>query len=223
MFLYQLFYRLSRDRGWPYYSSNHIVANDGEVGPDLSSNFCLGPLRTFDTSAVAVSSRHRVKRIFQVRDPRDILVSQFYSLGWRHTDEGFDPRQQAIREAIRGMTIDQYVVDPDLAIRPLASRFRFLLTRSPGPDDRVLRYEQMVTDFPGWLRQVVPVLEFRWPSLVCLKYAMRFRNEFRPDRHPHSHKRRVTPGDYRRALHPATIERLNDVLEPVLGPLGYPR
>jgi hypothetical protein len=222
MFLYQLFQRLCRDRGMPFYSANHIQPNDHLAGPHLDGDYCAGPVRTFDTRDFVASPRHRVRRIFQVRDPRDILVSQFHSLGWRHSEDRFDEWARACRSAIRGMTVDEYVLEERLALRPLLGRFRFLQTRTWDSDHVLVRYEEMVTDFGRWLERVVPMFEFRWPQLVCWKYAMKYRGEFRPDPNPAGHKRRVMPGDFRTSLQPSTIAALNQALAPVLQSLGYP-
>ena len=221
MFLYQLMYRLCRERGIRFFSANHPEPNDQLVTPELDFDFCVGPIRTFETNTFDISARHRICRLFQVRDPRDVLVSQFHSLGWRHTDEGFNSTQRANRATIQQLTIDEYVLDSRLAIQPLVARYDQLMKYQPSDSDQIIQYEQMVTDFPGWLAKVVQAFGFSSPGWICRKYTFKYRNEFQPDPDPASHKRSVVPGGYIDSLQRQTIERLDEQLAPVLKAFDY--
>jgi hypothetical protein len=222
MFLYQLCFRLCRERKIRLFSANHPQPNEHLANADVEVDFCVAPLRTFQTSTITASPRHRVRRIFQVRDPRDILVSQFHSLGWRHTEEGFTPQQSKNRAAIRQLTLDQYVLDEELALKPLVRRYEVLMSRPPQASDRIVHYEQMVTDFPGWLARFVPAFDFSRPNWICRKYSLKYRREFQADPDPDAHKRSVVPGRYAAEINCDTIRRLNARLEPVLRAFGYP-
>jgi hypothetical protein len=222
MFLYQLFQRLARVRRIAFYSSNHSQPNDHLVTPDIDHDFCLCPVRSYGNLPSGWDGRIRIKRIFHVRDPRDTLVSQYYSYGWRHTAEGFNRGRQRQRESIRSMTIDQYVLNQQAVVRPLKRRYADLIHRQPYELRNVVHYEQMVLDFPGWLDKVLAPFEFRMPGLIKKRFAIRYRNEFQPDGDPAGHKRSVIPGDYLRRLRPETIEQLNELLQPELRALKYP-
>lgn len=222
MFLYQLFQRLSRARRIQFYSSNHIQPNDHLLTPDIDHDFCLCPVRSYADEPFAFDSSIRLRRIYHVRDPRDILVSQYYSYGWRHTENGFNDDRHLQRDAIRSMSIDEYVLRQPGVIRPLKKQYANLIHRQPYELRNVVRYEQMVQDFSSWLERVVSVFEFRMPSMVRARFAMRYRNEFRPDSEPLSHKRSVLPGDHLRQLKPETVARLNEIFEPELRALKYP-
>ncbi len=221
MFLYQLFHRLCRQRRIAYYSGNHEHPNHHLVTPDIDHDFCLCPIRTFSDAPFPFTGNQQIRRIFHVRDPRDILVSQYYSYGWRHSDEEFNDGRHRQRESIQTMSIDEYVLDETHAIHPIKLRLRDLIDRDELELRHVVKYEEMVTDFPAWLARVLPPFEFRFPSLVKTRYALRYRNEFQPSSDPGSHKRSVTPGDYLRRLQPATIQRLNELLEFELRVLDY--
>ncbi len=221
MFLYQLMYRLCRERGIRFFSANHPEPNDHLVNPNIDFDFCVGPIRTFETNTLAISSRHRICRLFQVRDPRDVLVSQFHSLGWRHTDEGFSSNQRDSRLTIQQLTIDEYVLDARLAISPLVARYEQLMNYQLTETDQIVHYEEMVTDFPRWLARVVPAFCFSSPRWICSKYAFKYRNEFRPDPEPNAHKRSVVPGGYCDSLKRETLVRLDEQLAPILQAFGY--
>lgn len=222
MFLYQICFRLCRDKQIPFFSANHPDGNESAYRELTQGSFCVGPLRTFVTRELESPTACRIRRIFQIRDPRDILVSQYHSLGWRHTDAGFSRREHAQREAIQQLSIDDYVLEKELALGPLTRQFLHLARRPLAAGDRVVRYEQMVLDFPSWLAQFVEPFELPKPRWSVRKYAFRYRKEFRPDNDPTGHKRHVLPGNFRQALRPETIERLNASLADVLSAFDYP-
>jgi hypothetical protein len=79
----------------------------------------------------------------------------------------------------------------------------------------------MVTNFPKWLSQVVPVFGIKHPKLAIMQLGWRYRNEFRIQQETMTHKRCITPGDHRRKLKPATIDALNLRFESILTKFGY--
>ena len=85
----------------------------------------------------------------------------------------------------------------------------------------VVRYEDMVTRFPKWCRQVLSVMPVRRPGWLTRKLAWRYRNEFRSRGEQLQHKRRITPGDYREKLQPRTIDALNERFADVLERFDY--
>lgn len=221
MFLYQLFLRLARARKIEYYSSNHAAPNDQLITPEIDHDFCLCPIRSYGDEPGPFPDHFRIKRVFHVRDPRDTLVSQYFSYGWRHTEDGFNRGRQRQRESIQSMSIDEYVLNQKSVIRPLRKRYADLIHRQPYELRNIVRYEQMVLDFPGWLEKIIRPFEFRMPGLIKTRFAFRYRNEFQPDDNPDSHKRSVLPGDYLRRLRPETIGQLNEIFEPELRALKY--
>lgn len=221
VFLYQLFQRLARARKIESYSSNHAQPNDHLVTASMDHDFCLCPIRNYSDHPAALPQRLQIKRIFHVRDPRDTLVSQYFSYGWRHTEEGFHPGRHRQRDLIQSIGIDDYVLHQQGVIGPLKKRYADLIHRPISELQNVVTYEQMVTDFPSWLEKVIRPFEFRFPSLIKKRFAFRYRNEFRPDPNPASHKRNITPGDYLKKLKPETISKLNEIFEPELRTLNY--
>lgn len=228
MFLYELMFRLSREKGIRMFSANHPEPDDHLLaGHDLSDqSFCLGPQRDFRREPEGFPESIEIRRIFQLRDPRDILVSQYYSFGWSHTENHFDEDAREIREQIQRMTIDEYVLDESHALRRMRNHLKPLLRVPPEEADVVVHYEQMVTDFKGWLSRFIIPFRFkrfgvRSQRIITARYAFRYRNEFRPDTRPNSHKRSVLPGDHQRRLKPGTIIKLNEELEEFLQRFGY--
>ena len=214
MFLFKLFFRLSKERRMQFYSRNLKVPTDHLITPSIDHDFCLGPIRHFKTHRNKFEPHVDVQRIFQLRDPRDILVSEYYSFGWRHTENRFGQKERLLREQIKNQTIDQYVLDEQGASLDLSKRLDELVRASKKPGILLVSYEQMVEDFPSWLQQVIRPFDFaesgfRSRQVIFRKYCWKYRNTFSADPNDSSHKRNVKPGEHRTKLKPATIRELN--------------
>ena len=221
MFLYQLFQRLSKTRKIGFYSENNSPPNKHLAFQKPTEDFCLCPVRDY-ADTVGLPENYDVKRIFHVRDPRDILVSQYFSFGWRHTHQGLPDNVQRFRDFVRRNTIDEYVLHENAVVPPLKEMFADLINRPPQELEHVVYYEEMVLSFPKYLSKVVAAFNFPFPSLPIARYATRYRNEFKPDKANDGHKRSVLPGDHVRKLRPETIAKLNEIFAPELKALNYP-
>jgi len=208
MFLFNFFKHLSGVRDATMLSSNHSPASDYRSITDVESLHsvsagkqvvCRCPIRTFELKQFQVPDVNQ-HRIFHLRDPRDMIVSEYFSFGWIHADD--DDLLEARRREIQQMSIDDYVIDPQR--------------------ETVVKYNQMVTDFPRWCAKVVTAYGFRFPKLLTLRLAWRYRNEFKTSAESMQHKRRITPGDFREKLKPETIKILNRRFEAVLERFEFP-
>ena len=218
MFLYKFFQYVSRQQGFEFYSANNQPPNE-LLSEQPKGKFCCCPLRTFKFGDDA-NDDSDIVRIFHVRDPRDMLVSEYFSFGWSHSTgvSGMGDR----REEIQDMSIDDYVIEqPNFSNWPLEKKFAPLMERDLDSHREILvKYETMVTRFPEWAAKVIGPFRYRIPKLAVAKLAWKYRNEFKPSVGD-SHRRSVTPGDHRRKLQPATIEILNDRFAAVLSKFGY--
>lgn len=158
------------------------------------------------------------RAVFFIRDPRDILVSQYYSFGFTH---GLSPverirqLEKAEREFVRSMDVDAYVVhaatklrDDMLVIDNLASQCRI---------SALLRYEDMINDFDRFRNALSRLLDFD-PEVLEELYRQ---SRPRESEDTHSHKRSGRVGDYAEKLRPETVSELNAILMPVLNRFGY--
>lgn len=219
MFLFHFFKHLCHKKRIEFFSGNNDPPNDLEPGIIPPQAFCHCPVRTFQID----SDTPAVHRIFHVRDPRDMLVSEYFSFGWIHPtqDGNLDQRRKTIQE----MPIDDYVLNqPEFSRWPVHEKFRPLLDRDLDPElDTVVKYETMVTRFREWADAAIRPFGFRVPAWVTAQLAWRYRNEFVPSQDPNGHKRRITPGDFREKLKPETIVQLNERFSEILDRFNYPK
>ena len=229
MFLFSFFQQLAQRSGMEYFSPN--LPNGGRFPQtdDLPAKFCLCPHRTFIINDESLAATP-VQRIFHIRDPRDILVSEYYAVAHIHPVEQESLRQR--RSEVQQMTVDEYALrQPEFSENPLERKFGPLLQRvdqgglgNGSSPDIIVKYETMVTQFHRWAAAVVKPFGFTSPRLAAVRLAWKYRREFippKPGRDAMSHKRRITPGDFRNKLSPETVEVLNERFAPILETFGY--
>lgn len=234
MFLYQFFADVCSRLDIPLHSIHNQPADHNSIADSINTSFVLCPVRSFDTAGFEYRSLFQTRHLFQVRDPRDVLVSEYFSIGWRHTTEGWSKEELARRKFIRSLSADEYVLqEPEIATASSKASLldrcnvlvRALADPGAGKSHQVVKYETMVTDFESWLRQTIRCLNIDPEQPQNQKFirflADRYEKEFLPDPDDAGHKRNVTPGDHRNQLQSDTIEKLNERFSVVLDALGY--
>ena len=197
---------------------------------------CFGPIRFF----VPTASLEEASIILHLRDPRDVLVSMFYSYCFMHAGE--IERHTGYRREVAEAGIDKFVLDMvgeafyhyrgDYGI---GSRYkqhvgtvldryqRYLEEIFPRPNAIVVSYEEMVLSFPSWLGKIIAAFDLANPEETRTVVEARHANSVAAEEQEDvwSHKRKVTPGDHREKLQPDTIRLLDEIFAPVLEKLGY--
>jgi hypothetical protein len=199
-------------------AKNWIYSSGGKSAfPE--SGYSFAPIRTWHAGIPPIDN-YRV--VLMLRDPRDVLVSFYFSMAKSHALPLIEAmsRDTIMREraSAEASTIDDYVIE---RAPELLDRYRNYINHVMGrPNVLFLRYEEMVSDFSGWLNRVIAHCELR-PQPATLTHLLSSTN-FTVDREdPTKHVRQVTPGDHKRKLRPETIVRLNEIFAEVLQPLGY--
>ncbi|MEQ9304940.1 MAG: sulfotransferase domain-containing protein, partial [Marinoscillum sp.] len=110
------------------------------------------------------------KAIFMIRDPRDILVSGYYSYGWTHRLNPNEKRRGAQlqkRDKVQSMTLDEYALE---TVQDIKSHFVLLKSLSEAcPRSEVLRYEDMIDDCSTFSAQITKVLDVK-PAVLTEMY-----------------------------------------------------
>jgi len=163
------------------------------------------------------------KTILMVRDPRDILVSMYFSMKVSHAvPKSGNSREKLlkIRENAEALSIDDFVRAGCRRLRRKFRRYQKVLVDSETLETRVFRYEDVIFEKTQWVADIAEFLELDVPEEEMSKIATK--HDLRPQREdPTSHIRRVAPGDYREKLTKDTIEFLNSELADAVRPFGY--
>lgn len=162
----------------------------------------------------------RCKAACIIRDPRDVAVSTYYSLAYSHPLlPGEDPRARIARQrAMRQQGLKQWTIEEGLPVAEMELRAALSLSqRSSGV--RLFKYEEMVTDWPVFLRGL-----FRWFGVgeeLDEKY-LELSGEFNPKGEDIlSHKRQVRPGNWRRLFDSGLEQAAREIIGTSLGSAGY--
>ncbi|MEK6233849.1 MAG: sulfotransferase domain-containing protein [Planctomycetales bacterium] len=238
IFLYKLFEEIAREKGWKYWPNGTGDASgpgrdQWEVEQDVESSFCFCPIRHFHARRADFEHvpKERIHHFFHLRDPRDILVSAYFSFGWMHVQpQGMsDEEWTNYQDHIQNQTADEYALANQATlwdrIAPLLDVVDSL------PNIHVVRYETMVLNYREWLGEFQEAFGLSQDELddYHQRHKAEFENiaELTPEKiqqgdckGPDFHKRKVYPGDYLDKLQPETIVALNKTFAP-LARFGY--
>jgi hypothetical protein len=197
-------------------------------------NGCFGPIRFF----VPTKALEAANVILHLRDPRDVLTSMFFSYCFIH--DGEIERNMGYRKEVAEAGIDTFVLDMvgeqfnryrgDYGIGSRYKKYvgnvydRYVpyLRLIEQPNTVLVSYEQMVLEFPAWLRKILSAFDLENPEQTFKLVVARHGQSVKPRaENIWSHRRKITPGDHREKLRPETIAQLNERFSDVLDALGY--
>lgn len=158
------------------------------------------------------------KKILLIRDPRDILVSHYFSMKKSHAIPKGQIGEKLLenREKIQAMDINEYVLEK-------APIFHKIITKYSRIEDnsfKLFRYEDVVFNKQQWILDILAFLDLELEDNKIEEIVNRH-NIFPSTENPSSHIRRVTPGDYKEKLKTSTIDRLNNCFQDILVKYQY--
>ncbi|MGA7194811.1 MAG: sulfotransferase domain-containing protein [Anaerolineales bacterium] len=171
-----------------------------------------------------IQELERYRVILMLRDPRDVLVSEYYSYAFSHPEPSkFGSKYNnfmAMRRKAQNVLIDEYVENECDRIFATYQRYATLLL-DRYPHVFFTKYEEMTSDFQGWLKKLLDycgleISDQLFDSLLNEAEHLRPKNE-----DIHQHVRKGIPGDYMVKLGSKTIAELNSKLLPVLERFNY--
>lgn len=164
-------------------------------------------LRLTDQSPIAIL----------VRDPRDMLVSLYYSVRDSHEIPSGHEHLTQERQKSKGAVVDEWVSGNFL---PYIDAFNQYQERLKGLPVVTFRYEDVIYDREAWLSALVNCLGLPFDKGVVKRVAATHEKVPKAES-PADHIRQVHPGDHRRKLRGDTIGFLTERLEEFLRFYGY--
>jgi hypothetical protein len=197
---------------------------DPALAEILRPGNAYGGFRDFPSAFMESASFRKDPKIFFIRDPRDALVSQFFSDAYSHPVPKATAESDAVarhiekqRKSARDMPIDEYVL---ANARPMVRTMMAYKPLFDLPAVTLLRYEENILDKTAMMRSIGETFGWRADDHLIgliLKWA-----DVRPEQeNPTAFVRKVTPGDHREKLRPETIARLNEELREPMALFGY--
>lgn len=187
----------------------------GETG------YCYGGFRFFPDYEIPLLDH--AKTTLLVRDPRDALVSSYYSMRYSHplpnADGGLKRELLGRRASAESTPIDEWCIENHGQIASsldgyVAQRFA---TR---PNVAIYRYEDVIARKRDWIEDVVSWYGWRIPT-AKLDRVVAAADIFPKVADPTRHIRQVHPGNHRTALSARTQGILTEQFEPYLRLFGY--
>jgi hypothetical protein len=159
------------------------------------------------------------KKILLIRDPRDMVVSFFFSCAQSHIvpeagvirDEVLAQRKQASETGIDEFCLANIVDFIDEFIG-----YEHLLNT----DIRIYRYEDVIFNKVTWLQDMLSYLGIG-AALDDIRRVAHENDVIPREERPDRHIRQVYPGNFRKHLKRETIEKLSAMLQPILQRYHY--
>lgn len=205
-----------------------VWLNDDAVVGLLRSGNVYGGFREYPARIAASKVYKDAKKIFLYRDPRDALVSEYFSTAYSHSlpnkvaaegTGGVRDSFLAKREQARSTHIDEHVVKRAKVMRRTVEPFINVLR---DPSAACFKYEDIIFEKAQFIADIVAHLGWRCTdaqvAAILEKVDLRVVEE-----DPTKFVRHVTPGDHREKLSPETIAAINMTLADILDVFGYPR
>lgn len=164
------------------------------------------------------------KVVLSIRDPRDILVSSFFSVKYSHVEplklSNKSKHFANKRQSVKDQTIDEFVIEQAPKVFSLYENYKARLLDLY--DNTVLiKYEDMVSDYPNWLDDLVKELDLDLSHEVRGEIIKEFENKRSTKENVKSHMRRGVAGDYKEKLSTETIDKINEDYSDTLRTFGY--
>ena len=164
-------------------------------------------------------------KILLVRDPRDALVSEYFSSAYSHPippradlDAPMTDLMEELRREALNTGIDAFVIN---RARWMRQTFLGYTESARLARTVVVRYEDYIFRKPELVRLIAQQFGFKVED-GQIDGMMRWADQRPAIEEPTAFVRRVTPGDHRVKLRPATIDALNELLKPAMDAFGYP-
>lgn len=178
-----------------------------------STGYYYGPIGTFRS----IPNMEKYKVLLQLRDPRDVLTSLYFSTVYSHAV--ISPKLIRRRQEAKHLDVDDFVLLAAEEYLPIYQTYCKQLLANKNM--LFVKYEKMVEDFDGWLQNVAEHLNLD-NEVDALAEIKRKANFSVPSEDKFAQRRQVTPGDHQRKLRAQTIETLNKNFSSILRQLGYP-
>ncbi len=163
------------------------------------------------------------RKVLMVRDPRDALVSEYFSNAYSHSlparaDGEATLDMLELREAALKASIEAYVLRQAPALNRTFLEYAEV---ADDPGTRLFRYEDVILAKRRWVRDIAT--HFGWSAEAegFLDGMMSWADVLPPVERSDQFIRKVWPGDHREKLSSAVIERLNQMLAPAMRMFGY--
>ena len=176
--------------------------------------------RTFWCSNIAFDFT-KLRKVLLVRDPRDAVISYYYSDMLSHKipegNEGWKELRQSLSAANDVNDLEDYLNSKIAWLNQTYSGYAPLIE---GANMRIYRYEDVIFYKREWIRNMCDYLEIEISNSDMNTIADK--HDLIPaEERPELHIRQVMPGNYKKHFSKKTVDLLNNGLQNVIERFGY--
>jgi hypothetical protein len=205
-----------------------LIFNNGQLFKNLDKNFdsllrekgyaYLG-FRSFLPYESSFNFKN-VKSIYLIRDPRDMLVSMYFSIKSSHSLPGKGVGRTSLlnqRNIAKETLIDDFVLTRS---NFYLQNFSILDKKLPKDSTKIYRYEDFIFNKDKWIIDILNFLSLKM-EVNDINSIVEKVNIIPKTEQQDNHIRKVTPGDHKIKLRTDTINKLNNIFKPILIKYGY--
>lgn len=221
-----IFYKYT---GLEIYSFEQIVPHfqDASFNGPLPLNTLGTPFYLDYSSYLSLPKPDRYKTFFILRDPRDIVVSWYFSTRYSHPPIGGIPQQRIELENMDLQKGLMYGIDYLMEYGLFDGQRSWMQIDKENDNVMIFRYEDLSQDNLKFLINLFNFLKVDIPEKDLLTLHKHYRFEALSNGRKHgvedqkSHYRKGIAGDWKLYFHESTKEYFNNITKDLLSVLGY--
>ena len=171
-----------------------------------------------------IDNLDRYKIILSIRDPRDILVSLYYSLAFSHpvpptsSDKVNDFNQG--RTHAQKISIEDHFKNESSNVMSIFKKYKTELLEKYS-NVEILRYESMISDYSNWLQHLSSSAGLSLSDDLKAGLMQDFNKKKVKNENKYAHTRKGVAGDYKEKISGEIIKAFNDQYKELLDFFDY--
>jgi hypothetical protein len=192
----------------------------------LSPSNVYGGFRSMPLAVANAPEYLAARKILLVRDPRDALISEYFSTAYTHSlpaastesADGARERFLADREVARSSAIADFVLQKAKSMNRTMMDYE---KTAADPLTKVFHYEEVILSKRPWLAAMAAHFSWDGGAPGFVEGMMGWADKVPEQENPREFVRRVLPGDHKEKLSQSVIEQINEILWPSMTLFGY--
>lgn len=187
----------------------------------ILDGYCHRGYRTFPLFLKDNELLQKRKKILLVRDPRDAIVSAYFSFAKSHTlpeTGNLLNDMLEVRKNLSNMELENFAIAQATNVKEAFDCYHRYLPHDSNL--KIYRYEDVIFDKKTWMQDMLNFLNLNLREIQIIRMAKQ-QDVIPKKEKPSKHIRKVTPGDHKEKLSAECIDKLNHILAEVLERHGY--
>lgn len=192
-----------------------------ELNSVIQDGYCYRGFRHYPDFLEKNKLINERKKILLVRDPRDAIVSAYFSFAKSHrlpkSGQLLEDMVKS-RQVLQSVAIEDYTLSRASKVKEAFNKYNQYLTKDSLL--KIYRYEDIIFNKFEWIKSMSSFLNLSLEDRKIHKIAQN--NDIIPDKEDvEQHIRKAKPGDHKEKLSSECISKLNEILVDILERYNY--